>query len=209
MEGWQLIILSLVLVAFGYGVFIYMKKEKPEFLRPNFKYNSQIKTLAHNHDYLFLKDIYIQIDKHSYLKYDGILIANKFIYLISYKHWNGELQGLIVDNKWIIRNVENINVDNPIFGARIRLEALTKLLQIERDDCINIICLGNKVKYLEPITTNNSKELIVKHNEIVSTILNIEKHTELNDITDSEMERIANLINDENLTCHQNEKNLK
>lgn len=66
--------------------------------------------LAHDDDYLLLKDIQITTQDHVKLKADYFLIADKYCYLIICKYLNGvSLEGGLNDGTWVLTSKDGKN----------------------------------------------------------------------------------------------------
>lgn len=174
--------------------------------KKNKRLDRKIRKFAKNNDFLFLNDVFLPIDNSQAIIIDNIIFGNKYIYVISQKHWEGELKGYEYDTKWMITTKHSTKyVDNPINGNRFKVRILLNFLKEKDDDTVvNIIAINNKTKFnkiqLQPL------ENVVNINNLFKLIEDYEKNSPLNDIKEEELERIANLIYEQSIKISNSQK---
>ena len=169
----------------------YNKNPKNKYL------DRKIRKFANDRDFLFLSDVFLPVKDNKAIIIDNIIFGNKYIYVISQKHWDGHLKGYEYDTKWMITSKSQTKyVDNPLINNRFKVQTLLNFLK-EKDEntIINIIAINDHTKFndfqVQPL------ENVIKMSKLFKLIDDYEKSSPLNDIKEDEIERIANLINNE------------
>ena len=197
----QLILIAIVIIVIFLIVLLIVKlKSKKRYYNknPKNKYlDKKIRKYTKNRDFLFLNDVFLPIENNQAIMIDNIIFGNKYIYIISQKHWEGELKGFEYDTKWMLihKNITKY-VDNPLFSNRYKINVLINFLKEKNeDDIVNIIAINNKVKF-ENFQTQ-PLENVINVCDLFKIIDEYEKTSPLNDIKEEEIERVANLIYEE------------
>ena len=197
----QLILIAIVIIVLFLIVLLIVKlKSKKRYYNKNQKnkyLDRKIRKYSRDRDFLFLNDVFLPVENNQAILIDNIILGNKYIYIISQKHWEGELKGFEYDTKWMLIN-KNVTkyVDNPLFSNRFKIKMLINFLEEKNeDDVVNIIALNNKVKFKEFQT--QPLENVVNISNLFKLIDEYEKTSPLNDIKEEEIERVANLIFEE------------
>ena len=197
-----LILVSVIILVVFSSVLIVVKSKSSQSTNysknPKNKYlDRKIKKFANDRDFLFLSDVFLPVKDNRAIIIDNIIFGNKYIYVISQKHWEGHLKGYEYDTKWMINSKNQTKyVDNPLINNRFKVQMLLSFLkEKEEDNVINIVAINDRVKFsdfqVQPL------ENVTKMNKIFKIIDDYEKNSPFNDIKEEEIERIANLINDE------------
>lgn len=206
----QLIFVAIVIIVIFLIVLLIIKHKSNKYYYnknpKNKKLDKKIRKYAKNKDFLFLSDVFLPVENNQAILIDNIIFGNKYIYVISQKHWEGELKGFEYDTKWMI-STKNMTkyVDNPLIGNRFKVRILLNFLN-EKDEntVINIIALSNKTKFKDiqvpPL------ENIININNLFKLIDEYEKNSLLNDIVEEEIERIANSIYQESIRIAKTQK---
>lgn len=165
----------------------------------NKKLDRKIKKYARDRDFLFLTDVFLPVDNNKAILIDDIILGNKYIYVISQKHWDGYIKGFEYDTKWLLTaKVRTVYVDNPLIGNRYKVQTLMKFLKERNDEnIVNIVSLSNRSKF-NAIQTQ-PLENVVKMKQLFKLIDDYEKTSPFNDIKEEELERIALLLNEESI----------
>lgn len=165
----------------------------------NKKLDRKIKKYARDRDFLFLTDVFLPVDNNKAILIDDIILGNKYIYVISQKHWDGYVKGFEYDTKWLLTaKVRTVYVDNPLIGNRYKVQTLMKFLKERNDEnIVNIVSLSNRSKF-NAIQTQ-PLENVVKMKQLFKLIDDYEKTSPFNDIKEEELERIALLLNEESI----------
>lgn len=165
----------------------------------NRKLDKKIKKYARDRDFLFLTDVFLPVDNNKAILIDDIILGNKYIYVISQKHWDGYVKGFEYDTKWLLSaKIRTVYVDNPLIGNRYKVQTLMKFLKERNDEnIVNIVSLSNKAK-LNAIQTQ-PLENVVKMKNLFKLIDDYEKNSPFNDIKEEELERIALQLHEESI----------
>lgn len=165
----------------------------------NRKLDKKIKKYARDRDFLFLTDVFLPVDNNKAILIDDIILGNKYIYVISQKHWDGYVKGFEYDTKWLLSaKIRTVYVDNPLIGNRYKVQTLMKFLKERNDEnIVNIVSLSNKSK-LNTIQTQ-PLENVVKMKNLFKLIDDYEKNSPFNDIKEEELERIALQLHEESI----------
>ena len=159
----------------------------------------KIKKYARDRDFLFLTDVFLPVDNNKAVLIDDIILGNKYIYVISQKHWDGYVKGFEYDTKWLLTaKVRTIYVDNPLIGNRYKVQALMRFLKEKNDEnIVNIVALSNRSKF-NSIQTQ-PLENVVKTKLLFKLIDDYEKNSPFNDIKEEELEKIALQLHEESI----------
>ena len=195
-----ILVAAIILVIFLIVLLIIKLKSKNKYYVKNPKNKSldrKIRKYALNRDFLFLSDVFIPVNNEKAVIIDNIIFGNKYIYVVSQKHWEGTLKGFEYDTKWMIMHKEQTQyVDNPLISNRYKVHVLLNFLgEKEEENVVNIIAINDRTSFEE--FNVPALESIVKMNKLFKTIDEFEKTSTLNDIKEEEIERIANLIYEE------------
>ena len=165
----------------------------------NRKLDKKIKKYARDRDFLFLTDVFLPVDNNKAILIDDIILGNKYIYVISQKHWDGYIKGFEYDTKWLLSaKIRTVYVDNPLIGNRYKVQTLMKFLKERNDEnIVNIVSLSNKAK-LNTIQTQ-PLENVVQMKHLFKLIDDYEKNSPFNDIKEEELERIALQLHEESI----------
>lgn len=165
----------------------------------NKKLDRKIKKFARDRDFLFLTDVFLPVDNNKAILIDDIILGNKYIYVISQKHWDGYVKGFEYDTKWLLTMKVRTNyVDNPLIGNRYKVQTLMRFLKERTDEnIVNIVTLSNNSKF-NPIQTQ-PLENIIKMKMLFKLIDDYEKNSPFNDIKEEELERIALSLHEESI----------
>lgn len=165
----------------------------------NRKLDKKIKKYARDRDFLFLTDVFLPVDNNKAILIDDIILGNKYIYVISQKHWDGYVKGFEYDTKWLLSaKIRTVYVDNPLIGNRYKVQTLMKFLKERNDEnIVNIVSLSNKAK-LNTIQTQ-PLENVVQMKHLFKLIDDYEKNSPFNDIKEEELERIALQLHEESI----------
>ena len=133
----------LVLKLKSKDIYYYGKNPK------NKKLDKKIKKFSRDRDFLFLTDVFLPVDNNKAVLIDDIILGNKYIYVISQKHWDGYVKGFEYDTKWLLTMKVRTNyVDNPLIGNRYKVQTLMRFLKEKNDEnIVNIVALSNSSKF--------------------------------------------------------------
>ena len=143
-------------------------------------------------DYLIINYIYLPVDNDKIRHVDTIIFANKYIYICSEISESGEVRISLEDNKWrVIYNNNLTLIDNPFIYNRKIIKRLVNVVDgLEFKDIKSLVILPKTCTFNQNVGTDN--ELIVKENEAIDLIIQIEKNSNEDIIDPYEAERYAN-----------------
>lgn len=199
----QLILVAIVIIIVIFLVVLFAVKHKSKN-KNNYSKNSKNKKLdrklrkyARNKDFLILNDVFLPVEDTKAILIDNLLFGNKYIYVISQKHWEGNLKGFEYDPKWLLATKTVTKyVDNPLIGNRFKVSTLMEFLhETDDENIVNIIAISDKTTFKE--IKAQPLETVTKMGDLFKIIDDYEKNSHLNDIKEEEIERIANLIYEE------------
>lgn len=195
-----ILVAAIILVIFLIVLLIIKLKSKSKYYVKNPKNKSldkKIRKYAMDRDFLFLSDVFLPVNNEKAVIIDNIIFGNKYIYVISQKHWEGTLKGFEYDTKWMVTYKNQTNyVDNPLISNRYKVHVLMNFLgEKEEETIVNIIAINDHTNFEE--FNVPALESVVKMKKLFKTIDDFERSSTLNDIKEEEIERIANLIYEE------------
>ena len=181
---------------------VKLKSKRNKFYNknPKNKYlDKKIRKYSQDRDFLFLTDVFLPVDNNKAILIDDIILGNKYIYVISQKHWDGYVKGFEYDTKWLLTMKVRTNyVDNPLIGNRYKVQTLMRFLKERTDEnIVNIVTLSNNSKF-NPIQTQ-PLENVIKMKMLFKLIDDYEKNSPFNDIKEEELERIALSLHEESI----------
>lgn len=196
------VIVAILAIIFIVLIILKFKSKDKHYYGKNPKnrrLDRKIKKYARDRDFLFLTDVFLPVDNNKAVLIDDIILGNKYIYVISQKHWDGYVKGFEYDTKWLLTaKVRTIYVDNPLIGNRYKVQTLIKFLKERNDEnIVNIVSLSNKSKF-NSIQTQ-PLENVVKMKQLFKLIDDYEKNSPFNDIKEEELERIALQLHEESI----------
>ena len=208
----QLIFVASLIVIVIFLIVLFSLKHKSKN-KNNYNKNKKNKNLdrklrkyAKNKDFLILSNVFLPVEETKAIVIDNLLFGNKYIYVISQKHWEGTLKGFEYDPKWLLETKSVTKyVDNPLIGNRFKVSTLMNFLnETDDENIVNIVALNDKV------TFKNIKaptlEYVTKMSNLFKVIDEYEKNSHLNDIKEEEIERMANLVYEESLSIAKSQE---
>ena len=196
------VVVSILLIILSVIIILKIKSKDKHYYGKNpknKKLDKKIKKYARDRDFLFLTDVFLPVDNNKAILIDDVILGNKYIYVISQKHWDGYVKGFEYDTKWLLSaKIRTVYVDNPLIGNRYKVQTLMKFLKERNDEnIVNIVSLSNKAK-LNTIQTQ-PLENVVQMKHLFKLIDDYEKNSPFNDIKEEELERIALQLHEESI----------
>ena len=202
----QLILVAVLIIIVIFLIVLFVVKHKSKNNKTyikntkNKKLDRRIRKYAKNKDFLILNNVFLPVDDTKAIIVDNLLFGNKYIYVISQKHWEGTLKGYEYDTKWMVvsKSVTKY-VDNPIIGNRFKVSTLMNFLnETDDENIVNIVTINDKTTFKDIKT--QPLENVVTMSHLFKIIDDYEKNSHLNDIKEEEIERMANLVYEESLS---------
>lgn len=139
-----------------------------------------------SNDYKIINDLMIKTDDHLTHQIDHIIVSKFGIFVIETKQYNGYIIGNDYDKKWTIKYGRNeYYINNPVHQNYGHIKAIKRLLNIDEDKLISVVCISsksklkidskyvvsiyellNKIKSYKDLIINNYEELYNKLNEL-------------------------------------------
>ena len=127
----QLILVAVLIIIVIFLIVLFVVKHKSKNNKTyikntkNKKLDRRIRKYAKNKDFLILNNVFLPVDDSKAIIVDNLLFGNKYIYVISQKHWEGTLKGYEYDPKWLLSNKTITKyVDTPLIGNRFKVSTL-------------------------------------------------------------------------------------
>lgn len=143
-------------------------------------------------NYLIMSDLSLPIENNRYKKVDTIIIGNKYIYITKQIIGKGTLISKNDDSKWrLIDNDKLTNIDNPYsYNDRI-INKLSNVIDNEYNNrIINLVVVTNIISPEGDININNN-HFVIKENDVIRFIENIENNSPLENLDYETQENIA------------------
>lgn len=183
----KLIVVTILLIIFCILVDKYYPKIRGFF--GEYWVKKELKKLP-NDKYIVLNDIMIS-DNNGTHQIDHIVLSNYGIFVIEMKNYYGFVKGNEYDNKWCqYLGRHKSYFMNPIHQNYGHIQSLSKLLNIDSNNFISIICFSNQTKLSVKITT----AVLSKVNFLSKTILGYK-----NVINDFDLNIINETLNNSNI----------
>ena len=202
----QLILVAVLIIIVIFLIVLFVVKHKSKNNKTyikntkNKKLDRRIRKYAKNKDFLILNNVFLPVDDTKAILVDNLLFGNKYIYVISQKHWEGTLKGFEYDPKWLLTTKTITKyVDNPLIGNRFKVSTLMNFLnETDDENIVNIVTINDKTTFKDIKT--QPLENVVTMSHLFKIIDDYEKNSHLNDIKEEEIERMANLVYEESLS---------
>lgn len=202
----QLILVAVLIIIVIFLIVLFVVKHKSKNNKTyikntkNKKLDRRIRKYAKNKDFLILNNVFLPVDDTKAIIVDNLLFGNKYIYVISQKHWEGTLKGFEYDPKWLLTTKTITKyVDNPLIGNRFKVSTLMNFLnETDDENIVNIVTINDKTTFKDIKT--QPLENVVTMSHLFKIIDDYEKNSHLNDIKEEEIERMANLVYEESLS---------
>lgn len=166
-----IIVVSLLLVGYGFLIFTPLVKEQLEKKTFQKNFYTDVYQLAIDKDFYVINDVVLEIDT-KFIHFNHILFGDKYIYCICDHYYDGPLSGKFTDQQWFLykNNGQLDHIKNPLLLHKARLSYVTSALRAEElfiGLCIvNESCLVDEIKdapeYLNVINQKDFKEYIYK-----------------------------------------------
>lgn len=191
----SLIIFSLVTIFYDYIYNIKLSITKKSRIR------KKLKKISKNNDYLLLSNLVLYINDNNYIEVEHLLIANKFIYVITSKSYFGDINGVANDSKWLLhRGGKLLHITNPLPNNLKRLRTVAILTNIDEKNFVSMVII-NKPSFTNNIKSSRDNEFVVRENNIASFIKERESQKDVDEFTVAFQEKIANVIHNYSEDC--------
>lgn len=190
-----LIIAITLLIVFS---LVYLFKDQLDELitktRKTSILHSNLKKFCKNHDYILLTNLILPTEDGKKIKIDDLVLADKYIYVISQRILFGNISGDINDAKWIVRSLKEAkHFSNPFKSNEIRLNTVAKISNIDANNFINVVCFS-KTAFIKDVKITKSNVLLTTIEKIEKDIIKKEKESPFNDFLPEEVEKVANYL---------------
>ena len=188
-----LIVALFLLILFS---LVYLFKDQIDELITKFRktslLHSNLKKFCKNHDYILLTNIILPTEDGKKIKIDDLVLADKYIYVISQRILYGNIFGDENDAKWIVRSLKEAKYfSNPFKSNEIRLNIAAQISKVDKSSFINLVCFS-KTAFIKDIKINKPNCLLTTVEKIEKDIVKMEKDSPYNDFLPEEVEKVAN-----------------
>ena len=177
----QLILVAVLIIIVIFLIVLFVVKHKSKNNKTyikntkNKKLDRRIRKYAKNKDFLILNNVFLPVDDTKAIIVDNLLFGNKYIYVISQKHWEGTLKGFEYDPKWLlITKTITKYVDNPLIGNRFKVSTLMNFLnETDDENIVNIVAINDKTTFKSPHRLKDypaSSQSVIRLNTALSQV---------------------------------------
>lgn len=189
------IFVIIPLVIIGVLSLCYLFKDQIEEINTHLRktniLHKKLKKYCKNHDYILLTNLILPTSDGKKIKIDDLVIADKYIYVISQRILYGNISGVEEDAKWIVRSTKDSKYfSNPLKSNEIRLNVVAQLSNVDPSNFINLVCFS-KTAFIKDVRLEKKNKLITNIDKIEHDINNHEKQSQYNDFLSEEVEKLA------------------
>lgn len=189
------IFVIIPLVIIGVLSLCYLFKDQIEEINTHLRktniLHKKLKKYCKNHDYILLTNLILPTIDGKKIKIDDLVIADKYIYVISQRILYGNISGVEEDAKWIVRSTKDSKYfSNPLKSNEIRLNVVAQLSNVDPSNFINLVCFS-KTAFIKDVRLEKKNKLITNIDKIEHDINNHEKQSQYNDFLIEEVEKLA------------------
>lgn len=189
------IFVIIPLVIIGILSLCYLFKDQIEEINTHLRktniLHKKLKKYCKNHDYILLTNLILPTSDGKKIKIDDLVIADKYIYVISQRILYGNISGVEEDAKWIVRSTKDSKYfSNPLKSNEIRLNVVAQLSNVDPSNFINLVCFS-KTAFIKDVRLEKKNKLITNIDKIEHDINNHEKQSQYNDFLIEEVEKLA------------------
>ncbi len=189
------IIVMIIIVLLVIFSICYLFKDQIEELVTHIRktniLHSKLKKFCKNHDYILLTNLILPTQDGKRIKIDDLILADKYIYVISQRILYGNISGVESDAKWIVRSTKEAKYfSNPFKSNDIRMATVAKITNMDINNFVNVVCFS-KTAFIKEVKLNDSHKILTNFEKIEHDILKQEKKSPYNDFLPEEVEKMA------------------
>ena len=190
-----LVLISLLIVFYDKVNMIWLSITKKSRIK------RKLKKIAKYNDYLLLNNLVLYINDYNYIEIEHLLIANKYIYVITSKSFYGDINGIATDAAWrLYRGGRLQHITNPLPNNLKRLRTVAHLTNIDEKNFISLVII-NKPSFTNDIRSSRDNEFVVREKLLTTFIKEQESKKNVEEFTIAFQEKIANVINNYSEDC--------
>ena len=199
-----IIVVSLLLVGYGFLIFTPLVKEQLEKKTFQKNFSTDVYQLAIDKDFYVINDVVLEIDT-KFIHFNHILFGDKYIYCICDSYFEGPISGKNRDSQWFLyKNSGQIShIKNPLILHKNRLSYITSTLRAEElfvgIVVVNESCIVDKVDDLP------DNLIVVNEKEFKDYILKREKEN-IPPINSIQLDSLVQQIYQKNMQSREKEK---
>lgn len=202
-----IIVISLIVIGFGYLIFTPIVKdilEKKNFTK---KFYSDVYQLAIDKDFYVINDVVLEIDT-KFIHFNHILFGDKYIYCICDSYYEGPISGKFTDQQWFMykNNGQVEHIKNPLVLHKSRLNYVTSTLRAE--ELFIGICVVNESCLVDEIKDLPDNLNVINVNEFKDYINKKEKEA-IPPIDSLQLDSLVQQIYQKNIQSREREKELQ
>ena len=176
----------------------YLFKDQLEEINTHLKktriLHKKLKKYCKNHDYILLTNLILPTEDGKRIKIDDLVIADKYVYVISQRILYGNITGVEEDAKWILRSTkESKHISNPFIANDIRTNVVAKLANVDISNFINLVCFS-KTAFVNDVKLVSKNKMLTNIDKIEHDINKKEKESHLNDFLSEDIEKLADFL---------------
>ena len=176
----------------------YLFKDQLEEIKTHIRktniLHKKLKKYCKNHDYILLTNLILPTSDGKKIKVDDLVIADKYIYVISQRILYGNISGIEEDAKWILRSTkESKYISNPFIANEIRKKVIAEIANIDSSTLINLVCFS-KTAFTHDVKIKSNDKVLTNINKIEHDIHRYEKKSQLNDFLNEDVSKLAELL---------------
>lgn len=189
------IIVIVVITLLVFFSICYLFKDQIEELLTHVRktniLHSKLKKFCKNHDYILLTNLILPTEDGKRIKIDDLVLADKYIYVISQRILYGNISGVESDAKWIVRSTkESKYFSNPFKSNEIRVSTVAKMTNVDISNFVNLVCFS-KTAFIKDVKLTDSHKVLTNFEKVEHDILKREKESPYNDFLPEEVEKMA------------------
>ena len=173
--------------------------------RENFlkKYGKKIYDIANKNDYYLINELSLKLNDDSLVNIDHLLLANKYLFLISDYYFEGTVENKIKDRSWIYyygdyKKPNKMIIDNALMVNDKRVKKFLKFTKFDKSFVISVVVVNNDCKINE-LANNDNDSYIVK----IKNLEKLVKEIEGRDVGEIDQMQLLNVVNE---LANRNEK---
>lgn len=194
MNGDTVFVIIIILVLILSILFVFKDSVEDIYIGilKNKRIRRYFKKYVNKNDYLYLYDLCLRIAEGKYLYVDHLILGDRFIYAISTKFYYGFLTGKDIDEKWVLSDGKTTQiVDNPLLVNEFKLKYLSRIMEVDVDNLVNIVLLSKTCK-VDSIEISNPNYNLCEEDTVLNIIQRHESDSRYNVFLASDLEQKAN-----------------
>ena len=154
-------------------------------------------------DYYLINELSLKLNDDTLVNIDHLLLANKYLFLISDYYFEGTVENKIKDRSWIYyygdyKKPNKMIIDNPMMVNDKRVKKYLKFTKFDKSFVISVVVVNNDCKINE-LANNDNDSYVVK----IKNLEKLVKEIEARDVGEIDQMQLSNVVNE---LANRNEK---